>query len=325
MSAPTVLTIDCDYVQPRFAAAYLLIQDGRAAFVDNNTEHAVPKLLQALNSQELSPEAVDYVIITHVHLDHASGSAKLMEACPSARLLAHPRAAPHMIDPTKLVASARKVYGDEVFAQLYGELRPIEASRVRAMQDGETVLLGSSRELRFIHTRGHANHHFCIHDSGSNGIFTGDSFGLRYPDLQTGGLFIFPTTSPTDFNPEEALKSIDKILATGAERAYPTHFGELAGREKLTQAAEQLREDLRFSGDLLARAIASPLPDPTLDQFCLTELERHFAERLQAIRVHPTPAQRQLMKLDLDLNAAGIAYVARKRRSGAAPSVGQAP
>jgi glyoxylase-like metal-dependent hydrolase (beta-lactamase superfamily II) len=300
-----VITIDCDYVQPRFAAAYLIVDGDRAAFVDNNTAYAVPKLLAALRQAGLRPEQVEYVIITHVHLDHASGSAALMEACPRATLLAHPRAAPHMIDPSKLAASARQVYGAETFAKLYGELAPIPAARVRALDDGAKVALGS-RALTFLHTRGHANHHFCIHDSGSDGVFTGDSFGLCYPVLQDRGLFIFPSTSPTDFDPDEARQSLTRITGTGARRAYLTHFGEVTD---LAAAEAQLRRHLDFSGGLLERAAASSLADDELDAFCFKELTVYF-ESLRPF----TAAERQLLDLDLKLNADGIAHVARKRR-----------
>src|SRR4051812_2894369 len=114
----SVTTIDCNYLAPEFAASYLLHQDGQAAFVDNNTAHAVPLLLAQLRREGLAPEQVAYVIITHVHLDHAGGTSVLMKACPNATLLAHPRATKHIIDPAKLVASARKVYGDALFEKL---------------------------------------------------------------------------------------------------------------------------------------------------------------------------------------------------------------
>ncbi len=309
--APLVITVDCDYLQPRFAAAYLLIRDGEAAFVDNNTASALPKLLSALKNSGLTPAQVKYVLVTHVHLDHAGGTAPLMEACPNATLLAHPRAAPHLIDPSKLEASARRVYGNEAFEQLYGTLRPVPAGRVRTVEDGETLELGRSR-LTFLHTRGHANHHVCIHDSGSAGVFTGDSFGLCYPSLQDEGLFIFPSTSPTDFIAEEARKSIDRILSTGAERAWLTHFGEVT---ELQAAAKQLLEHLDFSEALLHQARASTLEDSALSEFCFNAILEHF-RRLESRRSRPWSAdQWALVQLDLRLNADGIAHVAKKLRA----------
>ena len=211
-----IRTIDCDYMRREgFAAAYLMREGERAAFVETNTNHALPKLLSALEAEGLDPEAVEYVIITHVHLDHAGGASALMQACPNATLLAHPRAAPHVIDPAKLVKSAKAVYGEREFSEMYGDIRPVPEARVRSMADGETLAFGE-RTLTFLHTRGHANHHFCVLDTGSNGIFTGDSFGLVYPGLQQGGLFAIPSTSPTDFDAAAAKQSLDRILDTGA-------------------------------------------------------------------------------------------------------------
>ncbi|MCM2323755.1 MAG: MBL fold metallo-hydrolase [Oligoflexia bacterium] len=311
----SVEVIDCQYLQPEFAAAFLLTEgegaQRRAAFVETNTAHSVPLLLAALKRAGLTPEQVDYVIITHVHLDHAGGAQALMKACPNARLLAHPRAAPHVIDPSKLVASARIVYGAEAFEKLYGEIGPIPAERVRAMEDGETLRWGE-RTLRFLHTRGHANHHFVIHDSGSDAVFTGDSFGLRYPQLQKHGLFIFPSTSPTDFEPALAQESVRRIVATGARRAFLTHFGEVP---ELVRAEAQLLEHLRFSEALLGEAIASPLSGEPLRAFCERRLREHYEAFVAREKLGFDRADWELIRLDLELNAQGIVFVAQKRRA----------
>jgi len=308
MSAP--VTIDCQYLGPQFAAAFLLVENGRAAFVENNTAHAHGHLMAALEKSGVPPEAVDYVIITHVHLDHASGSAQLMAACPNATLLAHPRAAPHVIDPSKLVASARKVYGDAEFARLYGDVGPVPEHRVRIMQDNEELTWGS-RRLKFLHTRGHANHHFCVLDSGSQGIFTGDAFGLRYPVLQSHGLFTFPSTSPTDFDPAEARAAVRRIAESGARSAYLTHFGQVT---ELQEAAQQLLMHLDVSDKILQDAVVSDVTDEGLDGWCMAQLREHFTRTLDARGMPMTPQTAEILKLDIDLNGQGIAHTARKRR-----------
>ena len=193
-------TIDCDYLYPRYAAAYLRIAGDEAAFIEANTGHAAPRLLDTLARSALRPEQVRWVIVTHVHLDHAGGASALMRACPNATLLAHPRAVRHLVDPSKLVASATAVYGAERFRELYGNVDPIDAARVRALDDGESVALGDC-DLRFVHTRGHANHHFVVHDPALDAVFTGDAFGLSYPALQRAGRFAFPSTSPDRLRP----------------------------------------------------------------------------------------------------------------------------
>lgn len=303
--------LDCEYLKPDFAAAFLMREGDRALFVETNTAHAVPRLLRALEAQGLTPEQVEYLIVTHVHLDHAGGASALMEACPRAVLLAHPRAVPHLIDPSRLVASARQVYGDEAFAKLYGEIHPIPAERVRMMEDGEEVRFGE-RTLRFFHTRGHANHHFCVFDSKSEGVFTGDSFGLAYPALQGSGLFIFPSTSPTDFDPTEAKRTLEKILGTGAKRAFLTHFGEVTD---LPEAARQLKTHLDFSEALFQKGIQSDLTVDLLTLEFETALRTRFEEVLQERGIDRSAQTWDLLKLDLELNAAGIAFAAQKQRA----------
>lgn len=307
-----ITTIDCHYLQPGYAAAYLLVNGGRATFVEANTTHAVPRLLEALAHAGLSVDAVDHVVITHVHLDHAGGASALMNACPNATLLAHPRAAPHVIDPSKLVASARKVYGDARFEALYGRIDPVAAARVRIMNDDE-VLDWHGRPLRFLHTRGHANHHFVVVDEKERAVFTGDAFGLRYPALQAKGLFIFPSTSPTDFDGAEAHRAVDRIVATGCTRAFPTHFGEVTA---LAEAAAQLHAHLDVAERLRDEAAASTEADGALDAWVETRLAAHFEKAFAARGLPMDDAARALIATDLDLNAQGIAHAARKKRAG---------
>jgi len=224
-----------------------MVEEDRAAFVETNTRHAVPILLNRLQAVGMKPEQVEFIIVTHAHLDHAGGTAELLKYCPNAKVLAHPRATPHLVDPHKLVEASEQVYGKELFRDLYGHIDPISQERIQSVVDGEEVQFGT-RRLKFMHTRGHANHHMCILDSGSEGIFTGDAFGLCYPELQGSGLFIIPSSSPSQFDPDEALVSVRKVLEAGARKAYLTHFGEL---EDMDVAADQLERHLEFHAELL--------------------------------------------------------------------------
>lgn len=307
----SVVTIDCEYLDhPGFAAAYLVLEGERAAFVETNTNRAVPRLLEALRSRGRDVGDVELVVITHVHLDHAGGASALMEACPNATLLAHPRAARHVIDPSKLIASARDVYGAEAFEAMYGEIRPVPAERVRVMEDGDSVTLGG-RTLTFLHTRGHADHHACVLDSGSSGIFTGDSFGLVYPALQRNGLFAIPSTSPTDFDAPEAKKSLERILATGAERAYLTHFGE---QQDLEGIAATLRAQLDEYGAIADQAFQDELDGEPLARFCEERVGAIFERVLAERGLAGDPEARAILSTDRDLNAQGVAFSVKKRR-----------
>jgi len=305
-----VITIDCHYIQPRFAASYLIIEGDRALFIENNTAHAIPYLLQSLKSHGLAPEQVEYCIITHVHLDHAGGSSALLEACPDAVLLTHPRAARHVIDPSRLIQSAISVYGREAFYKLYGEIKPIKESRVRTMDDNESINWGN-RQLQFIHTRGHANHHFCVYDSGSEGIFTGDSFGLGYPDLQKGKTFLFPSSAPTDFNPEEASISIKKILSTNAKIAFLTHYGPFVNLE---ECAQQLQSGIDYLKNLIVRLAESTDTEEKNLQFCTNEIKKHFHTEMERSGIKFTEKDWQLLNMDIDINASGIVFSARRMK-----------
>ena len=299
-----IVTVDCDYLGPGIAAAYVRLSDAPGdrdvAIIETNTALAVPKILAALRAHGRSPDDVRYVIVTHVHLDHAGGASALVAACPRAVLLAHPRAARHLIDPSKLVASATTVYGADRFGQLYGTIAPAPADRVRALDDGAEVPFAGD-VLRFLHTRGHANHHFVVHDLGARAAFTGDAFGLVYPQLQRAGTFALPSTSPTDFDAAAAHAAIDRILALAPERAYLTHFGAVTA---LAEVAAQLHGWL----DLSARLVADQLDEPTMRRILADELE----QRAAAVGLALTDADRALLALDLDLNAQGLAYVARR-------------
>jgi glyoxylase-like metal-dependent hydrolase (beta-lactamase superfamily II) len=305
-------TIDTYYLGlTEVAAAYLIVDGQRAAFVDNNTQAAIPRLLAALADQGLSPEQVDYLIITHVHLDHAGGTSALARACPNAQVVAHPRAAPHVIDPTKLVASASAAYGQAEFERLYGTIEPVNEDRVLVMDDEQTLRLGS-RELRFLHTRGHANHHFCIKDGASGAIFAGDAFGLVYPALQGEGTFAFPSTSPTDFEPELARESIHRLVAERPSCIYPTHFGAVTDIEV---AAGQLLRHLEFAERLRDDAEASDRSDEALEAYCRSRLSDYFAGLLDSMgNLGRNPNTWSHLKLDIDLNAQGIAFAANRRR-----------
>ncbi len=228
-----VVAVDTLYLRPSADASHLVMSEGRAAFVDTGTNSSVPLLLDALDQYDLGPGDVDYVFLTHVHLDHAGGAGTLMQKLPNARCVIHPRGAPHMADPAKLIAGTEGVYGKEKAFELYGEIVPIDADRIIEAGDEDRFSFGG-REVRALHTEGHARHHYCLHDPQSHGVFTGDSFGISYRELDTDkGEFIFPTTTPPHFEPTEAHKAVDRIMAQKPEKLYLTHYSRVNDVERL--------------------------------------------------------------------------------------------
>jgi glyoxylase-like metal-dependent hydrolase (beta-lactamase superfamily II) len=300
MSEPVVIAIDAQYIRPNLAAAHLIIEKGRAAFVDTGTNRSVPLMLDALTKHELAPDDVDYVFLTHVHLDHAGGAGTLMQALPNAKCIVHPRGLRHMVDPTKLVAASKEVYGERRFNQLYGELPPIPAERVVSVEDGQRMNLGE-REFEFIHTPGHANHHYCLVDQVGGVIFSGDTFGMSYRELDTNkGAFVMPITTPSQFDPEAAHKSIDRLLSYQPKAIYVTHYSRVEGLQKL---AADLHEQIDGYVAIARRHAAS---ENRTDRI-IGDLYTYIADRLDR---HGVPAddafRHMLLDGDIKLNVQGL-------------------
>ncbi len=293
-----VYAIDTGFHRPRYDAAYLLVEAGRAAFIDTGTNFAVPRLLAALHALDLAPDAVDFVIPTHVHLDHAGGAGLLMQSLPRATMLVHPRGARHMIDPTALYMSALSVYGADEMQRAYGQLRSVPAERVHMTADGQTIAL-SGRALRFIDTPGHARHHHCIWDERTEGWFTGDTFGLSYREFDTAiGAWILPTTTPVQFEPDPLHRSIDRLMAASPRCMYLTHFSRVRDVPRLAallgeqiDAMVALALNLRAADDRHARLVQG-----------LRELYRAQLHRHGVVSDDATDA----LALDIELNAQGL-------------------
>lgn len=243
-----IVAFDAGYVRPLLAAIHMVIEDGRVAFIDTGSREAVPNALAALERLGLPRSAVEYVILTHIHLDHAGGAGHMMQAFPEAKLVVHPRGVRHMAEPSKLVAGVTAVYGAAYVASVYGDIPPIPAERIIAAEDGHVVSL-AGRHLRCLDTPGHARHHICIVDQATGGIFTGDMFGLSYRELDVDGRpFIFPTTTPTQFDPDEMRASIERLLALRPPAVYLTHYS------RLDQVAQRGADLLRRLDALVALA-----------------------------------------------------------------------
>ncbi|MBS1162074.1 MAG: Beta-lactamase-like protein [Proteobacteria bacterium] len=296
-----IVAFDAGYVRPILAAIHLVVEAGRVAVIDTGSNDSLANTMAALAKLNLDSSAVDYVILTHIHLDHAGGAGRMLAVFPNARLVVHPRGGRHMAEPTKLVAGVTAVYGAEYVARVYGEILPIAAERIVEAEDGHVVNL-AGRELLCLDTPGHARHHICIVDRKTGGIFTGDMFGLSYRELDVDGRqFIFPTTTPSQFEPEEMRKSIRRLLSFEPHAVYLTHYAQV------TEVKRQGEELLRHLDALIALALPEKEAGAERHARIKGAMTRYV---LAQIRAHgctlPEAALLDLWETDLELNAQGL-------------------
>lgn len=299
-----IVCIDTGQHRPRMAACYLVGGDGHYAFVESGTSLSVPGLVDTLEELGVDRGAVDYVMPTHVHLDHAGGAGALLRKMPNARLVIHPRGARHMIDPSQLIAGATAVYGAEAMRATYGEIVPVPESRVIVADvapDRDFELMLGGRRLQFIDAPGHARHHCAIWDEASRGWFTGDVFGLSYREFDSeGGNYLMPTTSPVQFDPEAWSATLDRLLDKSPAHVYLTHYGRV-------DAVPELARDLR-KGLVAYQRIARMHADaPDRHARLYGNLMDFHLDQLRA-RGNPVSEARarEWLDIDVEINAQGL-------------------
>lgn len=295
-----ISAIDTGFFRPQFDASHLLVENGRAAFVDTGTNYSVPRLLGELREKQIPVDAVDYVILTHVHLDHAGGAGLLMRELPNARAVIHPRGVRHMVDPGALIAGATAVYGAEEIQRSYGELVPIPADRIDTAGDGHVIDL-AGRVLVCLDTPGHARHHICIHDARSGAFFTGDTFGLSYREFDTDkGAFILPTSTPVQFEPDALKASIERMLAYAPRQMFLTHYSRVTDIERLAH-------DLFVQIDAMVAIVRAHAGATDRHARITDDLADLYIARAQAHGCTFDAARtRELLAMDIELNAQGL-------------------
>lgn len=296
-----ITAIDSLFIRPGLAAIHLLVEKGHAAIIDTGTNFSVPCVREVLHGKGLAPQSVAYVIVTHVHLDHAGGAGRMMQLFPNAQLVVHPRGARHMIDPAKLVAGAAAVYGEAVVKKTYGEIVPVPAERVIEAPDNFELFL-QGRSLRFLDTPGHARHHFCIWDETSRSAFTGDTFGISYRKFDVAGReFIFPTCTPVQFEPDAAHASIDRIMALQPAQLYLTHYSRITQLEPLAEALHRMLDAFASLGKQHRDAGEQrhALLKTGVEEIMLRALLAHGCQL-------PMEEISRLLAMDFELNAQGI-------------------
>lgn len=243
-----VLEIDTLMGGYRGITAGYLIRSERPALIETGTARSTPTVVAALASLGVDAADLATVVVTHIHLDHAGGVGDIAEAYPGAEVVVHERGARHLADPSRLMASARMVFGDDMDT-LFGPLRPVPAARLRAVGERETIDLGGGRRLEAFHSPGHASHHVGLLDSVSGDLYTGDAAGVYVPETAD----VRPATPPPDFDLDLALASLDLFRQAAPSRLLFSHYGPV---EDVDATLERSREELRRWVDMVRAARA---------------------------------------------------------------------
>ena len=298
-----IFCFDANYIRQKFAAIHFINQNNKLLIIDTATNHSAKRFLNALHTMNISPEFVEWIILTHVHLDHAGGAGLLMKMCPNARLAVHSRGARHMINPENLWASVVSVYGKEEAEKQYGKLIPVDENRVVVVGEGEVISF-QDRRLQIFDAPGHANHHIIIFDEESKSFFTGDAFGIAYPELASEDEeFIFISSTPTQFEPVKFDTTIKKIMKQKPKSCFLTHFSKIMNIEK------NGHELLRQLDEYVTITEQARINDENKQEQIRKDLFELLYKKLKKINVNISKREfGNLLSLDLSLNAQGLEY-----------------
>jgi glyoxylase-like metal-dependent hydrolase (beta-lactamase superfamily II) len=237
-AAPRIQAIDTLMCGREKATSAYLVEAAEPALVETGPTTSLPAVLEGLGRLGVGRHDLAHIVVTHIHLDHAGGAGALAPHFPNATLWVHERGAPHLADPTRLVESAIRVYGEERLRAMFGSVDPAPVDRLRAVTDGEVIELGG-RSLEVVYTPGHAGHHVCLLDSETRGIFVGDALGVFLPDVK----LLRPASPPPEFDLELAISSIERIRSLDPSIILFSHFGPAPEVSHLTALAiRRLRE-----------------------------------------------------------------------------------
>ena len=247
MAADGITAIDTVMCGQEGATSSYLLDGPELAIVETGPTTSLDALSDGLRALGVGPRDLAHVVVTHIHLDHAGGAGAVAERFPDATVWVHERGAPHLADPTKLEASAARIYGQERLRELFGPIHPVPRDRLRSVDDGDTIPLGG-RRLEVLYTPGHAGHHVCLRDSRTGGVFVGDAFGVFLPDVRV----LRPATPPPEFDLELAIGSIERVAASDPTVLLFSHFGPARDVATLCElAVTRLREWTAIVSDAL--------------------------------------------------------------------------
>jgi glyoxylase-like metal-dependent hydrolase (beta-lactamase superfamily II) len=284
----------------KVTSAYLL-PAAEPALIETGPTTSVEAVLEALGSLGLGERDLAHIVVTHIHLDHAGGVGRLASSFPQATIWVHERGAPHLVDPSKLVSSAARVYGKQRMAALFGPVDPVPETRVRAVADKDRISLGG-RTLDVMYTPGHASHHVSLVDLQTEAVFTGDALGVHLPDVGV----LRPATPPPDIDIELGVDSIRRIKERARSVLMFSHFGPVAEVEELCSLAERR---LRKWADIVREGLEEA---DDLDRIAAL-LARRTAPDFAEPRSRGIDWERYDILADMRINAAGLVRYWKKR------------
>lgn len=287
-----------DMGMPVRTGTYIL-DEAELTLVETGPSPSVAYIKEGLTALGFSLDQVKNIIVTHIHLDHAGGAGLLLKSCPNATVIVHERGARHLSAPEKLAAGARAIYG-ESFDELYAPIVPVPEDRMLIKREDDTLQIGADRILTFLDTPGHSRHHFSIYDPVSNGIFTGDTVGVRYELLARDGIdFFLPSTTPNHFDPVAMRESIERIRNMNVERIYFGHFGMT---EKVDLALDQVLDWLGVFVGLGEEVFAGGKGYDVLAE----RMEACVKSHLQTLGVPAKHDVDAIIHLDMQVSALGL-------------------
>lgn len=299
-----ITTLDDHWMgRPRSIATALLESNGHRAIVDPGPGSTLDTLRKGLGAHGVSVHDLDAILLTHIHLDHAGSSGALAKENPRVAVYVHKLGAPHMMDPAKLLASAARLWPDNL-DELFGEVLPVAESNLRILEGGETITLGS-RKIEVAYTPGHASHHVSYFDNVEGVAFVGDTTGIRIE----GHSYVMPATPPPDIDLRLWDSSFATILERKPKRLFLTHFGF---SENPASHIAQFRERLHRWMETTEKILQTAKSDSgAMDSF-MAAMRAEIGEHLPAEEV-----EQYVATAGLNLSFLGLARHARKRAQAA--------
>jgi len=301
-----------DLSYPYRTGSYVILSD-EITIIETSASPSHEYLLNGLNELNIPLEKVKNLIVTHIHLDHSGGAGLLMEKCPNATLYVHPKGAPHLENPTKLIASAKQVYGED-FDRLFDPILPVDQSKIYSVQNGEELMIGKNHKLSFLYTPGHANHHISIFDHNSKYMYTGDTIGIYYPQLESEiGAFVLPSTSPNQFSYDLMIESLNLIKSYKPDAICFGHFG-------LSNQTQYIYETIPSYLDFFMNKTSTIIeqhPHLTFYEkstYLSNALFEEIKQELISKNIQADHPVFNIMKLDIEVSAMGLILSVEKNK-----------